>query len=128
VFWKLAIKPGKPFAFAFAKLANSVFLGLSGDLVSAMIKMSGGNKKQILGLNGNQPMRLKNHWAELIFSAVTISLIRKGQLMVESVGLQSSSIFSSMSRSNCFIVLEQNRGNIKKTEQVVTAPYSSLLD
>ncbi len=36
-FWKLAIKPGKPFAFG--KLSNSVFFGLPGNPVSAMVTL-----------------------------------------------------------------------------------------
>ena len=36
-FWKLAIKPGKPFAFGF--LPNSVFIGLPGNPVSALVTM-----------------------------------------------------------------------------------------
>ncbi|HEY5715514.1 MAG TPA: molybdopterin-binding protein [Psychromonas sp.] len=36
-FWKLAIQPGKPFAFG--KLSNSVFFGLPGNPVSAMVTL-----------------------------------------------------------------------------------------
>ncbi len=137
VFWKLAIKPGKPFAFG--KLPNSVFFALPGNPVSAMvtlyqlgvpamIKMSGGNKKQTLRLNAKSADALKKSPGRTDFQRGNYYLDAQGQLIVESVGQQSSGIFSSMSRSNCFIVLEQNRGNIEQGENVVIEPYSYLID
>ncbi|MCK5818178.1 MAG: molybdopterin molybdotransferase MoeA [Psychromonas sp.] len=137
IFWKLAIKPGKPFAFG--KLPNSVFFGLPGNPVSAlvtlyqlavpaMIKMSGVNKPDTLRLNAKSADLLKKNPGRTDFQRGNYYVDLQGQLIVESIGAQGSGIFSSMSRSNCFIVLEQNRGNIEKGEMVVIEPYSYLIN
>ena len=51
-----------------------------------------------------------------------------GQLIVTTTGNQGSGVFSSMSQSNCFVVLEQERGNITAGETVLIEPYSALMD
>lgn len=136
-FWKLAIKPGKPFAFG--KLQNSVFFGLPGNPVSAIVtlyqlavpameKMSGEVAKPALRFNAicNDP--LSKAPGRTDFQRGTYSVNGEGQLVVSTTGNQGSGVFSSMSQSNCFIVLEQDRGNIAVGETVVVEPYSPLMD
>lgn len=136
-FWKLAIKPGKPFAFG--KLQNSVFFGLPGNPVSAIVtlyqlavpamaKMSGEVAKPPLRFNAicNDPLSKASGRTD--FQRGTYSANEQGQLVVSTTGNQGSGVFSSMSQSNCFIVLEQDRGNIAVGETVVVEPYSPLMD
>lgn len=136
-FWKLAIKPGKPFAFG--KLANSVFFGLPGNPVSAIVtlyqlavpamaKMSGQMIKPALRFNAVCSDGLSKSPGRTDFQRGSYSVDVNGQLVVSSSGSQGSGVFSSMSRSNCFIVLEQQRGNVKSGETVVIEPYSPLMD
>lgn len=136
-FWKLAIKPGKPFAFG--KLQNSIFFGLPGNPVSAIVtlyqlavpamaKMSGELVKPALRLNAVCNDALRKAPGRTDFQRGNYSVNEQGQLVVTTTGNQGSGVFSSMSQSNCFIVLEQDRGNIAKGETVEIEPYSHLMD
>ena len=136
-FWKLAIKPGKPFAFG--QLQNSVFFGLPGNPVSAIVtlyqltvpamaKMSGELVKPALRLNAICSDALSKAPGRTDFQRGTYSTNEQGQLVVSTTGNQGSGVFSSMSQSNCFIVLEQDRGSITVGETVVIEPYSPLMD
>jgi len=136
-FWKLAIKPGKPFAFG--KLTNSVFFGLPGNPVSAIVtlyqlavpamaKMSGELLKPALRFNAICADKLSKSPGRTDFQRGNYCLNQEGQLVVTTTGNQGSGVFSSMSQSNCFVVLEQDRGDIEAGETVVIEPYSHLMD
>ncbi|TEW55979.1 molybdopterin molybdotransferase MoeA [Psychromonas sp. RZ22] len=136
-FWKLAIKPGKPFAFG--KLQNSIFFGLPGNPVSAIVtlyqlavpamaKMCGEKIKPAVRFNAICRDALSKAPGRTDFQRGTYSVNEQGQLIVNTTGSQGSGVFSSMSQSNCFIVLEQDRGNVSVGEKVVVEPYSPLMD
>ncbi|MGL4723701.1 MAG: molybdopterin molybdotransferase MoeA [Scandinavium sp.] len=135
-FWKLAIKPGKPFAFG--KLQNSWFCGLPGNPVSAALtfyqlvqpllaKLSGNP------LNGLPPRlrvrtstRLKKSPGRLDFQRGVLTRNQDGDLSVATTGHQGSHVFSSFSQGNCFIVLERERGNVDVGEWVEVEPFNAL--
>ena len=136
-FWKLAIKPGKPFAFG--KLPSSVFFGLPGNPVSAMVTLyqlavpamqtlAGLQAKPAIRFNAIASHKLKKSVGRTDFQRATYSVDDTGQLVVASTGNQGSGVFSSMSQSNCFIVLEQTRGNVEAGETVTIEPYNALMD
>ncbi len=136
-FWKLAIKPGKPFAFG--KLPSSVFFGLPGNPVSAMVTlyqlavpamltMGGLKVKPAIRFNAIAIDKLKKAVGRTDFQRASYSVDENGQLVVSSTGSQGSGVFSSMSQSNCFIVLEQQRGNVEAGETVTIEPYNALMD
>lgn len=136
-FWKLAIKPGKPFAFG--KLPSSVFFGLPGNPVSAMVTlyqlavpamatMAGLTAKPAIRFNAVITDKLKKATGRTDFQRAVYSANEEGQLVVSTTGSQGSGVFSSMSQSNCFIVLEQGRGNVAIGETVTIEPYSALMD
>jgi molybdopterin molybdotransferase len=136
-FWKLAIKPGKPFAFG--KLPNSVFFGLPGNPVSAMVTLyqlavpamatlSGFNVTPAIRFNAITTDRLRKSAGRTDFQRALYSVNENGQLVVNTTGSQGSGVFSSMSQSNCFIVLEQDRGDVEIGETVTIEPYNALMD
>ena len=135
-FWKLAIKPGKPFAFG--KLRNSWFCGLPGNPVSAALtfyqlvqpllaKLSGNTTS---GLPARQRVRtasrLKKTPGRLDFQRGMLQRTANGELEVSTTGHQGSHIFSSFSQGNCFIVLERDRGNVEVGEWVEVEPFNAL--
>ncbi len=136
-FWKLAIKPGKPFAFG--HLPNSVFFGLPGNPVSALVtlyQLAVPAINKLSGVAGKAPIRftaiiqdeIRKKAGRTDFQRGLYAVNQAGQIIVKSTGKQGSGIFSSMSQSNCFIVLEQERGNVQAGESVIIEPYSHLLD
>ncbi|VUS28321.1 molybdopterin molybdotransferase MoeA [Klebsiella spallanzanii] len=135
-FWKLAIKPGKPFAFG--KLNHSWFCGLPGNPVSATLTFYQLVQPLLAKLSGNvgqtQPMRLRVRAASrlkkspgrLDFQRGVLQRNPDGELVVSSTGHQGSHIFSSFSLGNCFIVLERERGNVEAGEWVEVEPFNHL--
>lgn len=135
-FWKLAIKPGKPFAFG--RLNQALFCGLPGNPVSAFITMYVLVQPLLAKLAGHTQWR-----APELLSATTRSQFKKspgrtdyqraiykienGELVVESTGNQSSGAFRSMSLANCFVVLEKERGRVAAGEKVQIQLFNHAL-
>jgi len=135
-FWKLAIKPGKPFAFG--KLSESWFCGLPGNPVSAAVtfyqlvvpllaKLSGKTTPALpTRLRVRAATRLKKSPGRLDFQRGLLARDALGELTVSTTGHQGSHIFSSFSQGNCFIVLERERGTVEAGEWVEVEPFNHL--
>ncbi len=126
-FWKLAIKPGKPFAFG--SLDDAWFCGLPGNPVSAILTMYVLVQPLLAKLGGHtqwqppQSIPAKTNTAFKKSPGRTdyqraIYTIKDGVFEVETTGNQSSGAFRSMSLANCFVVLERERGNVGVGETV----------
>ncbi|MGD8106675.1 molybdopterin molybdotransferase MoeA [Pantoea sp. FN0302] len=136
-FWKLAIKPGKPFAFG--RLSNSWFCGLPGNPVSAAVTFYQLVQPLLAKLSGQQraalpprqraraATRLKKTPGRLDFQRGIVSRGENGELQVVTTGHQGSHVFSSFSQANCFIVLERERGHVEPGEWVEIEPFNHLL-
>ena len=134
-FWKLAIKPGKPFAFG--RLPRAWFFGLPGNPVSAMVtfdqlvqpalaKLAGQRFERPLQLQAVTTEPLKKSPGRLDFQRGILSQGPNG-LEVRSTGSQDSAVFSSLSRANCYIILERERGRVAAGETVTVEPFGGLL-
>ncbi|KFK95638.1 MULTISPECIES: molybdopterin molybdotransferase MoeA [unclassified Serratia (in: enterobacteria)] len=136
-FWKLAIKPGKPFAFG--KLQHAWFCGLPGNPVSAALTFYQLVQPLLAKLAGHSEWRLparlkartltplKKSPGRLDFQRGIFTSNAAGELEVSSTGHQGSHIFSSYSQGNCFIVLERERGFVAAGEMVDIEPFNALL-
>jgi len=136
-FWKLAIKPGKPIAFG--QFDNSVFFGLPGNPVSAMVtfyqlakpallKLGGGIVKPALQLTAKLTHDLRKSSGRLDFQRGVVGRNEQGVLEVVSTGTQSSSMMGSMCLANCFIVLPQEQGNVSAGDDVMIELFDSALN
>jgi molybdopterin molybdotransferase len=132
-FWKIAIKPGKPFAFG--ELEKAWFCGLPGNPVSAALTTYVLVQPLLAKLSG------ETNWAPpQSIPAVTKSGFKKkpgrtdyqrgvytvnnGKFEVQSAGNQSSGAFTSMSVANCFVILEHDRGRVEEGETVQIQPFN----
>lgn len=137
-FWKLAMKPGKPFAFG--RLANSWFCGLPGNPVSAavtfyqlvqpLLATLTGQTTRIMPLRqrARATQRLKKSPGRLDFQRGILSRGEDGVLEVRSTGAQGSHVFSSFALADCFIVLERDRTDVEPGEWVEVEVFNSLLE
>ncbi|HHT7889549.1 molybdopterin molybdotransferase MoeA [Pasteurella multocida] len=137
-FWKIAMKPGKPFAFG--RLKNAWFCGLPGNPVSALAtfyqlvqpviaKLSGYNQwKAPQRLTAIAATKMKKAPGRLDFQRGFYQVNAQGQIEVQPVGFQGSHLFSSFVKSNCFIVLERERGNVEAGETVTIEPFNHLMN
>ncbi|MFD1805823.1 molybdopterin molybdotransferase MoeA [Pasteurella oralis] len=136
-FWKIAMKPGKPFAFG--KLENAWFCGLPGNPVSALATFYQLVQPVIAKLNGHSqwqaPQRfsaiaatkIKKVPGRLDFQRGFYQVNEKGVIEVQPIGFQGSHLFSSFVKSNCFIVLERERANVEAGETVTIEPFNHLM-
>ena len=136
-FWKIAMKPGKPFAFG--KLENAWFCGLPGNPVSALVTSYQLVQPAIAKLSGKKHLKKQPHFqaiaqtnlkkspGRLDFQRGFYQTNENGQLEVHPVGFQGSHLFSSFVKSNCFIRLEKDRGNVAAGEIVTIEPFNHLL-
>ncbi|MGP9495223.1 molybdopterin molybdotransferase MoeA, partial [Pseudoalteromonas sp. AOP7-A1-14] len=132
-FWKIAMKPGKPFAFG--KLANSYFFGLPGNPVSAIVTFMKLVSPALESLSGKSSLGELNSEKANKLTAVTTTAIKKrpgrtdfqraiasinseGHYTVSALPYQGSGILTSMSKANCFIVLSADSGPVPEGSQV----------
>jgi molybdopterin molybdotransferase len=123
VFWKIAMKPGRPLAYG--KVGNAHYFGLPGNPVSVMVTFYQFVREALLVLMG-QPAPAPSPLLKAIctgsikklpgrteFQRGTLYLDQDGDWKVRPTGNQGSGILRSMSEANCFIVLDENVGNIE---------------
>jgi molybdopterin molybdotransferase len=123
VFWKIAMKPGRPLAYG--KIAGAHFFGLPGNPVSVMVTFYQFVRDALLVLSGASPVepvptftatctaRLKKAPGRTEFQRGILSRAADGALTVRPTGEQGSGILKSMSEANCFIILGDATGNVE---------------
>ncbi|WP_434998749.1 molybdopterin molybdotransferase MoeA [Vibrio scophthalmi] len=135
-FWKLAIKPGKPFAFG--ALSSAWFCGLPGNPVSAVLTMYVLVQPMLAKLAGHSEWQAPQSIPAITKTGFKkapgrtdyqrgIYSLENGQFVVETTGNQSSGAFRSMSLANCFVVLERERGRVEAGETVQIQLFNSTL-
>ncbi|RUO76106.1 gephyrin-like molybdotransferase Glp [Idiomarina seosinensis] len=134
-FWKVAMKPGKPFAFG--QLNRAWFFGLPGNPVAAAVtmdqlvqpvlaKLAGESFNQGNALQVSAAESLKKRAGRADFQRGYFEQTTDGQLTVKSAGSQSSGVLSTMKSANCFIYLERERESVNRSETVSILPFSRL--
>jgi molybdopterin molybdotransferase len=121
LFWKIAMKPGRPLAYG--RIGKAHFFGLPGNPVAVMVTFYQFVRDAMYVLMGRDPV------PELpVFDAVCTSALKKfagrtefqrgilsragdGSWTVRVTGEQGSGILSSMSEANCFIILPAEQGD-----------------
>ena len=128
VFWKIAMKPGRPLAYG--RIGHSHFFGLPGNPVSVMVTFYQFVRDALLVLQGRNDVAplptFKARLAAPIRKAPGRTEFQRGILVPEPDGIlgvrptgdQGSGILSSMSQANCFIVLPPATGNVPAGEMV----------
>lgn len=135
LFWKIAMKPGRPLAYG--EVAGAQFFGLPGNPVSVMVTFYQFVRDALLRLQGRTPeplptfavpcaTTLKKAPGRTEFQRGILSF-EGGRWVVAPTGEQGSGILSSMSRANCFIVLEQDRGRVEAGETVQVQPFDGIV-
>ena len=135
-FWKIAMKPGRPLAFG--RLGDALFFGLPGNPVAVMVTFYQFVLPALAQLASGRP------WRPFLVRATCTSSIRKrpgryefarglltpkpdGTFEVEVLGRQGSGILTSMSHADCFILLDEERGDVAAGETVITQPFAALV-
>src|SRR3954467_13744047 len=127
LFWKIAMRPGRPMAFG--RIGDAMLFGLPGNPVAVMVTFYQFVRDALLHLSGRT-----DDYAIPLLQATAAENIRKvpgrteyqrgvlfrehGQWKAKTTGQQGSGVLRSMSEANCFIVLEHERGAVKAGDPV----------
>ena len=120
-FWRIAMRPGRPFALG--RIGNTALFGLPGNPVAVMVtffalvrpallQMMGASPKPLpmLQARSQEPMRKKAGRTE--YQRGIVSTGPDGRLQVRTTGNQGSGVLSSMVQANGLIVLSHAQGNV----------------
>jgi molybdopterin molybdotransferase len=135
LFWKIAMRPGRPMAFG--KIGGAYLFGLPGNPVAVMVTFYQFVRDAVLHLSGRSddcaipllqvpaavPLRKVPGRTEYQRGV----LFREGaRWKVRTTGQQGSGVLRSMSEANCFIVLEHERGKVEAGEPVSVQLFEGL--
>jgi molybdopterin molybdotransferase len=137
LFWKIAMRPGRPMAFG--KVGDAWLFGLPGNPVAVMVTFYQFVQPALRRLMGEPPplppltfrARALSRFATRVGRTELIRGIlerdAQGAPVVRSTGSQGSGILSSMSTANCFIVLPPESAGADPGDEVDVLPFSGLL-
>ncbi len=127
LFWKIAMRPGRPMAFG--RIGKAFLFGLPGNPVAVMVTYYQFVRDALLHLSGRT-----DDYAVPLLKVASSEPLRKvpgrteyqrgilfregGEWKVKTTGQQGSGVLRSMSEANCFIVLEHERGKVDAGELV----------
>jgi molybdopterin molybdotransferase len=134
LFWKIAMRPGRPMAFG--KVGKAYLFGLPGNPVAVMVTFYQFVRDALLFISGATQTEIP------MLSAISAEPIRKvpgrteyqrgivyrdgDAWKVRTTGQQGSGVLRSMSEANCFIVIEHARGSVKAGEPVQVQLFEGL--
>jgi molybdopterin molybdotransferase len=131
LFWKIAMRPGRPMAFG--KIQNSYLFGLPGNPVAVMVTFYAFVRDALFYLAGRSDEALpllKATAAENLRKVPGRTEFQRGILSldgkVRTTGQQGSGVLRSMSEANCFIILEHERGSVQAGEPVSVQLFEGL--
>jgi molybdopterin molybdotransferase len=135
LFWKIAMRPGRPMAFG--RIGSATLFGLPGNPVAVMVTFYQFVRDALLHLSGR-----RDDYAIPLLQAIAGQNMRKvagrteyqrgvlyrdeGGWKVKTTGQQGSGVLRSMSEANCFIVLEHARGNVAAGEPVSVQLFEGI--
>jgi molybdopterin molybdotransferase len=137
VFWKIAMKPGRPLAYG--RIEGAHFFGLPGNPVSVMVTFYQFVREALLALMGADPVdpvptfpvacgaRLRKAPGRTEFQRGILARGADGQLTVRPTGEQGSGILKSMSEANCFIILGEDVGDVEPGTLVEVQPLEGVV-
>jgi len=135
LFWRIAMRPGRPMAFG--RIGEAFLFGLPGNPVAVMVTFYQFVREALLAMSGRAsdcaPPMLKVPAAEPIRKVAGRTEYQRGILFrdggdwkVKTTGQQGSGVLRSMSEANCFIVLEHERGRVAAGEPVQVQLFEGL--
>ena len=136
LFWRIAMRPGRPMAFG--RIGNAALFGLPGNPVAVMVTFYQFVRDALLHLSGRS-----DDYSLPLLKVPAATPIRKvpgrteyqrgvlfrdgGEWKVRTTGQQGSGVLRSMSEANCFIVLEHERGRVEAGEMVQVQLFDGLV-
>jgi molybdopterin molybdotransferase len=141
LFWKIAMRPGRPMAIGRIEVDaghSAILFGLPGNPVAVMVTFYALVRDALLAMSGStaqplpmlraatiEPLRKKPGRTE--YQRGVVSRGDDGQWQVRITGSQGSGILRSMSEANGLVVLSHDQGNVAAGELVDVLPFDGLV-
>ena len=135
-FWKLAIKPGRPFAFG--EINKTPFIGLPGNPVAAIVTFLMLVVDYVKILSGNRNIKIKKNMISSNFSMTKKPGRREwirgwiteknNKQFLEKFNTTGSGIISSISQSDGIIDIDEDVKYIKKGKKLNFIKYEDILN
>jgi len=137
-FWRLAIRPGRPFAFGHLgrnqKGQTCLLAGLPGNPVAALVtftllvqplikKLQGGHQNLAATWVAQTTEKLNSRKGRSDFHRGFYQISAQGQLQVATTGSQGSGILTSMHQANCLIRIADDLAEIPAGQMVSIYPF-----
>ncbi|MEG3768250.1 gephyrin-like molybdotransferase Glp [Alteromonas sp. 14N.309.X.WAT.G.H12] len=135
-FWKIAIKPGKPFAFG--RLGKCIFCGVPGNPVSAFVTTQQivlPIIKKMIGTACDKPIRQMTIQATLTapinrkagreeFLRSVLTQDPNGDCFVSPLPKQSSGVMTTVTQANSYLIIPADVASLEKGSTVTVQPFS----
>ncbi len=135
-FWRIAIKPGKPFAFG--KAGKAQVFGLPGNPVATLVSYHQFVLPALLKMMGihpqPEPPTFKCKCSKMISKRAGrrefvrgVVHVQDGMTVVTPTERQGAASLLSMVQANCFIILDEEAETIQAGETVSVQPFEGFL-
>ena len=138
LFWKIAMRPGRPMAIGRIGTRAAMLFGLPGNPVAVMVTFYALVRDALLAMSGATPQPLP------LLRAVSAVALRKkpgrteyqrgivtpmadGRWQVQVTGAQGSGILRSMSQANGMVLLHHGQGHVAAGDLVDVIPFHGLV-
>ncbi len=140
MFWKVAMRPGRPMAFGriTAEGKSALFFGLPGNPVAvmatfyffareAMFRLQGATLQVLPIVRAISKSTLRKRPGRTEYQRGVLHTDADGIARVQLTGAQGSGILSSMSEANCMVILAHDEGDIQPGHPVTVIPFQGLI-
>jgi molybdopterin molybdotransferase len=135
LFWKIAMRPGRPMAIG--RIKHAILFGLPGNPVAVMVTfyafvreallaMSGASAPALPWLRARSSQALRKKAGRTEYQRGIVSRAADGEWQVAITGNQGSGILSSMSQANGLVVLGHEQGHVAAGDWVDVMPFEGL--
>lgn len=136
LFWKIAMRPGRPLAIG--RIGQAILFGLPGNPVAVMVTFYALVRDALLAMGGAQahalpllrcvtPTAIRKKPGRTEYQRAIVTRAADGGWQATITGSQGSGILRSMSQANGLIVLGHGQGNIAAGDYVDVLPFDGLI-
>lgn len=136
VFWKIAMRPGRPMAVG--HIGKTLLFGLPGNPVAVMVTFLAFVRPSLLQMMGCTPrptplLRARSATAirkkpgRTEYQRAIVTSAPDGSLVAQLTGQQGSGVLNSMVQANGLLVLPHDQGNIAEGEEVSVLMFEGAI-
>ena len=140
VFWKIAMRPGRPLAFGRLDVngKRSLLFGLPGNPVATMVSfyffarpalyaLAGAQAPELMRVRAISETNLPKKPGRTEYQRGQLTRSASGELCVRTTGAQGSGILSSMTEADCMIILGDEQGSVRAGDSVDVILFDGLI-